>query len=1807
MDTVDVSQLAGQLKDYFLRYYETAFSIADEGTSRERTALLEGAGALFQEPYIELLPDYHSSSRRLPQTAVDLGLPSEFADLAAILMPGVDRLYLHQEQALAAALGGRNVVVTSGTGSGKTEAFLLPVLARLVTESTTWAPPPGGGGENTPWWHTGEFVPQRRVWEGRPVAVRALVLYPMNALVEDQLVRLRRVLTSDSAEAWFRSNRPGHRFYFGRYTGQTPISGKRHAGNVKELAEMLARADRRFQRLIQLITTGGRNPDADPRRFFLPSVQSAEIPSRWDMQDVPPDLLITNYSMLNIMMMRRLEDPLFDQTRTWLEQDSANVFTLVVDELHMYRGTAGTEVGYLLRKLVSRLGLDRRPEQLSVIATSASLEAGRVRDLQFLQDFFAVSKESFAVITGDIVRPQGPPDLTDVLGDLHDLTSRTPPPPIPEVANWLTSKQVHGSLFHNLSENGRPRATALSALANRLFPKLDASSAMTSLDRLLKLAAGAESDIRVRAHIFMRNLRGMWACCDPSCSSVSEEHRSERRSVGRLYFQPQFRCECGARILELLYCETCGELYLGGYRTESKDQPTLEYLVPTTTNLETLPERADLDRTADRYGLYWPEPHKEPVAKPWTHVGGSKGDGERPTYKYSFKPARLTPLSGVVEVGEYPRTGWMFRVETDRPELGKKVPALPTICPQCGDDRERMKTTREVEDPLRSSSPIRTMGTGYEKANQVLSDALLRALGDRKKLVVFSDSRQDAAKLAAGLERAHYLDTVRQLTVEAVGTQSPLTLAEAFINGNDESIAAEQAWEELNEQQSSVARALERERRGNMRDGDEEVLNRARLAASSGVRSLERLARDVAPALLNLGMNPGGPSHDLNESRDAIPKSWSDLYDWRADLITTRDLGDLSEAQGHLLDAIRRELRVQIQNSAFAGGGRDFESIGLAWAGPDPALPLPETHIDVDLLRDVLASAVQILGRRHLFPEQHDGLENMPPQLRAYLDSVAAERTGQFTAEELRSAVEHALDAKQHNWRLHTDQVFLRPAGSQQWTCSRCSRRHLHPSASVCTACRGELVGPKDLTTEADYYAFLAQQAGGAFRLHCEELTGQTDRNDAQQRQAQFQDVFLQDENRRTSGIDLLSVTTTMEAGVDIGGLQAVVLANMPPMRFNYQQRVGRAGRRKDPLAIALTVCRGTRTHDEHYFTHPELITGEPPPAPYVDMARPDILRRAAAAEVLRQAFRFIDVDETVTFEEGSNVHGQFGSTEKWPDVSGPLATWIHGHRRDIEAVVDRLLTHTRASLIAERDSHVNWITDDLVDRIDEIAFGLTGPDDLSQRLAESGVLPMFGFPSRVRYLYHGHPGKRDWPPKRSIDRDLGIAISAFAPGSELVKDKTLHTAVGVVGYTRKGGRTVEVSDPLGQTEPIGLCSECQGIWLAPGGLDQCPTCASISSYRRVEATQPLGFRTDFKGRDYDGSFEWSPNATYPRISLPELLSSEVVEEFQVRSGKAEIVSVNDNRGSDFRFVKVGKWAGMLSLDLILDKKRSRDLDLPKVAQDAPHRRVALAAKQVTDALLVGLIDPPEFANLDPRRLAARAAWLSFGFYLRLAASSLLDVESGELTVGVYPSGTDDGVKGEIFLADSLENGAGYCTYLGRRDVFADLLAKLQERGAEFEHHTNAGQQCDSSCYVCLRDYRNMAYHPLLDWRLALDMAGFGRGLGFNPQSTASHAHDLARSYARGFPGWTYEDVLGVPALLDEDQEIAVIVAHPLEDVRPDYLPVRLAEARVELEDRGFHLTASDSAAGRPLVITDTFDLLRRPGHVDSTLRSLVW
>jgi len=224
----------------------------------------------------------------------------------------------------------------------------------------------------------------------------------------------------------------------------------------------------------------------------------------------------------------------------------------------------------------------------------------------------------------------------------------------------------------------------------------------------------------------------------------------------------------------------------------------------------------------------------------------------------------------------------------------------------------------------------------------------------------------------------------------------------------------------------------------------------------------------------------------------------------------------------------------------------------------------------------------------------------------------------------------------------------------------------------------------------------------------------------------------------------------------------------------------------------------------------------------------------------------------------------------------------------------------------------------------------------------------------------------------------------------------------------------------------------------------------------------------------------------------------------------------------------------------------------------------------------------------------ARAAWTSFGFLLRAAASRLLDVEPSELRVGVFPQpDANGGVTGAAFLADSLDNGAGYATYLGDHpDV---LLAAARDLAEDYLAHAGGPDGCDSSCYRCLRDHSNAAYHPLLDWRLAVDLLNLGDGGDISVTQSDTLARSLIADFCTNFD-WQPETASQVPAASAHyPGGPGMLVCHPLERRRTPRSP-RLETAVLALHNQG------PGAEQRTFEVETTYDLVRRPGVVWSRL-----
>ncbi|MCB9759548.1 MAG: DEAD/DEAH box helicase [Alphaproteobacteria bacterium] len=1824
-----------QLRDAYLRYLDSPFRLRYPSLMAERRQLLDQDRQLYREPLFEPVPPYVLSGLTVRAAVAKLGMSAEVADFIETgLFPAGFELFQHQFDAWEASRSGKAVVVTTGTGSGKTECYLLPVFAYLVEQAAGW-PAPGAVPAHHRWWnHHGQSRVSQRAHEPRDrrPAVRALFLYPLNALIEDQLGRIRKACDGQAGRTWMDRHRRRNRLWYGRYVGVTPVSGPEtvlnpntgrlnsNSSKRQELKNRLSTMELEWARAVQ-----SARASSDPEILaYFQDPAGAEMWSRWDMHDHPPDILITNYSMLNIMLMRSLEDPVFEKTRQWLAEDrDNNLFHLVVDELHSYRGTPGTEVGYLLRAMLDRLGLTPESPQLRIIATSASIEANDTKSQEYLEQFFGRDRATFEVIGGaqssfkapgtplptapfaQFQRTVDPDDLAQAVvqltNDLGTLPGATTPPV------QLCDVLRHVGALEVVRQAASAEPFVVDALAAQAFgadPLAEeaAKGLITAVIHSREIRAGRElAPLPIRVHYFFHNAGRLWACANPACTGRAA---GGPVPVGTIAADPQPRCpHCGSRVLELLYCQPCGEVFLGGYRDDDVAANNAWFLSPDYPHLDRVPDRsASLSREHGDYLVFWPAMGR-PLAKQngagprwqWTQ------DGE-PGQRFRWQPAVLEHIDGRVSL---PRraggtvggqtAGYLFLAPN------ADTNAFPAKCPHCGADWGRR---------LGVKSPIRDLGSGFQRIMQLLCDALVREMPDAKtrKLVLFSDSRQDAAKLSTGIKLDHYRDALRQISFQALwlaGTRAQQEYADAQQSHL-------QAVELLDLLQKRDAGTLDATK------GEPERLGRLLTELPSAVRGdvvtfsiaggvrpdvldppsppppvltlrFLELLNIVRAKLFGLGMNPGGPLPSVCTYQNLV---WTALVDWS--LADPDYRGALQPVEQQFQRVVEREFRANVISTVlFASASRDFESLGLGylWVRPMPA---------GSSLSETAASVCRLLAQRWRWQGSDSQGRTQPPgNIVKYLQAVAA-LLG-TNVDTLRSQVEAALGLALDQWLVEPNRMFVvspRPDALGEidvYDCARCGRRHLHRSGGVCTECLAPLPGaPVRHSTQGvpeDFYEYLARCDSPPFRLNCEELTGQTNRIDRRERQRLFQEVFMDREVPAAKGIDLLSVTTTMEAGVDIGALQAIALANMPPIRFNYQQRVGRAGRRGLGMSAALTLCRG-RSHDDYYFERPRLITAEPPPRPYVDVSREEIAKRVVNKEVLRRAFGPLNVPYS-----GDNVHGEFGSVGAWAGYRVGVTNWISGHPTVVRAICDAMLRRTAFDNAAGRSAMVSHVNGALVGEIDRIV-GL--PDSLahhalSERLASNGVLPMFGFPTRVRLLFHGvrPSARRGWPPERgTVDRELDIAISQFAPGSQTVKDDRLLTSVGVVDFHPQAGNVVAEPDPLAHYVSVGVCRRCQALVdqvpLPAGGCPYCTAPRAQDSYRAVDLSEPPGFLTWWSAEgEYNGAFEFTPRALRARIGRPPSGTSKR-RNFEIERSNSRVFRVNDNDGRDFEFLKLATdhiW-------VVDDAYRQALSDLPPAGrprggpsyEDPPKMvRRALASISSTDVLAAGLDKIPVGLSLNPARPEGRAAWYSFGFLARRAAAVRLDVAESELDVGIQPlldmNTPFAPPTARIFVSDSLENGAGYSTYLGNPAEFEHLLRFMLGSGGSASAAFHAPfvaagheQECATSCHRCLREYGNMAYHPLLDWRLAFDMVRLALDRTAPVDLAVSYWSTLvARTAGPYFTGLNLTPTAfgSLPGGEDAVTNDAVILVHPLWDLDEANFRPEVAAAVADAERRG--------------------------------------
>lgn len=1839
-----------KIKESTLDYIDTAFYTNDKKFNDERRKLLssEEESPVFKEPVLEPIKKYVETNTDFEELCkiAGLELKGKEKDLLKAMLSKIDpikysSLYAHQIQSIALALDqNKNFVVTTGTGSGKSFCFQIPMLLNVIRESlgengqARWA---GQSESGACWWrdNNSRFQYKRDISNkgGRKFGIRALLMYPLNALVQDQIDGLRKILCSDEAEKFYSQILGDSRIYFGQYSGSTIGTGSLHPKNVDSVRREMRSLERTFNSLRNdAIENVKNNGEEDESWLKVPSLDRGEMVTRWDMQESVPDILITNYSMLSIMLTREREAKMIEQTKDWLGENTNNRFYLILDELHSYRGTGGTEISYIVKSFIRKLGLTPDHPQLQIIATSASLspEDGQ----KFLADFFGTTK-NFQIINGPLEEIDD--DAIRKVNELKEDFIRFNNQPNDQIfiqiyeklkkkykendSNKIIKKSgVHDSLLL-LSEKLRIEHPKSNKITN--LPVTFSQIAEEIFGGSLEAACGllqffthdhealSKVNSKLRLHSFVRNIDG-----------IRRAMIFEDGNFREMFLYDASKPVCvrtGTINLDANYCQECGELYYSGFLNNVGG-------VPYITNDP--PEEEMPRNTLILFQRQKLESFYDPACWSRSNLNGYSGE-------LSNEPG-LNTLPIMMARVTYQNSRQRFE--------------LPNECVNCGANWSTKPITF-------MRSPIRTMGTGYNKFSQVVIEQIMTVLreedSENAKLVVFSDSRRDAARVSADLELNHYLDVVRAITEKNLRDLLEINKElQSFIQAINDVVSGAMSSTELkkhvyfqNKDKRASARKLidhfvEQKLDPELEADDikeaESIYKKASLNIVKFYGTENSLVERVKNELIELGINPGGLYEHLEKEK---------VYKWQDIFVKRPDTTSEEERKHH--DSIKEEFENRLSSNILkvitSSMGRDFESLGYGWVTFDHENAFAR-NLDNET-KSLFDCVLRILIKYYKTRDENDpkcGIEGSFTEY--YLEWILKNKFEKFknlTTSELSEFLKTAfkqLNLIDDSWRIKKRGLYLTPKQSRYWRCDNCRTIHLYEADGRCrnvkyhkdldkVGCKGKLESfdLKHLDEETNYYRTQVEKGTFSNALRTEELIGHTDKEDQRYRQLAFQKLFVGDfidlnlkkeDKERFYGIDLLSVTTTMEAGVDIGGLKSVYMANMPPKRFNYQQRVGRAGRRFDRVSLSATFCKGLK-HDEYYFQNQILMVGWETPSPRLDVNNSRIIERIVLRNLINDIVESDSnlkesLEVRIRDVEGDYNNGFFGTLEKVNISKERILEILHSEPIIVDAKrYVKFICHWKS------DNDVDIIVKNVLERFKSVLRNISifvrryGQNySFTSALAQEGILPLYGLPVRNVNMIHEDPnmGKNrgQWPIRKgTIDRGEDVGLSEFSPKKTVIKDKNLITSVGVSWPFKEIGNINQSRVGFGPPEGILQlisCDNCSGISYEVSS--SCPICgADETSLSTFTGWRPSAYIADvWQNEKYDGNIENPPVRIkfYPnKIStFEENIGQD--KNFLLEGFQGRLIRINDNNGEGFTFhrasnsrVMNGVYVNEEQLNNTLVTRDWRTMDL-----NNPHSNIALYSELVTDVMVAKLSVLPSDKTLlgSPdgfRNVKVKAAWDSLAELVSKQISLLEDFEPGEISVGrMYNSyqGEFGNIHGwSFYVSDNLDNGAGYASEYSKAEKFNELIFTIDSDYSEkilleIDHQLS----CTTSCYHCLRNYFNRKDHQSLDWRLALDLLQFFKDSNYEPTlSSAWWTGYVNNILPKKFSGATnrnfkihIDDKYG--AYLLDDSGIAVLPLHPLiHEGHLDYVDLK-EEFRTKV----------DAKQGK---ILDIYDFERKP------------
>lgn len=1519
----------------------------------------------------------------------------------------------------------RSVLVAAGTGSGKTECFLVPILEDLVRE---------------------------RAKIGTLSGVRAIFLYPLNALINSQRERLR---------AWCSGF--GNDVRFCLYNGETPETA----------------------------------PANEQRRA------GAEQISRRALRDAPAPLLVTNSTMLEYLLVRAEDRSIIDKSRRKLRW-------IVLDEAHTYVGSQAAEIALLLRRVLHHFAAD--PADVRFVATSATIGDAQTKDdlRRFLTDVSGAPADRVHVVTDERFVPTLPPfDGTDDLTRVDGFPDNT--------AFWSLCRDP-------VARTVRSRAAANPVALGTL--RHETGLDFTELTDLLERASNAryknESFLPMRIHLFHRTQHGLWACVNASCNGRDTPPLGAEWDYGAIFNRRIIHCKfCSYLVFEIVACRECGQDYLSAEETFQGDTGA-QTLRPYIENAEIdeFQLEIDLDDSDDEDSVY--------AAHTQTHS--------------SIRRLICGPELNAEHIEEYriDREGMRAETEDTVPVRLSPLDVGITTCLRCGAKDNRGGLIRE----LRIGAPF-TLSTIVPTALEHTPPMTSGGMGlpsQGRRLLGFSDSRQGSARLAVRLQQEAERNRIRSVLYHA------LTAERSITDTNDlerqiadlRRVGTPALRPILKKLESELAQARADDGLGSLAWGnaadrltDDTEFNRMyrHFIGTSYItctphefanfclyreffRRPKRMNSAETMGLISLRY-PAFEHADPPAGWPLNPKEWSIFLKLIVDFFV-RDISAVN-IDDHYIRWMGIPVRQRyVQGPAYDGqltpkqrGWPSIKPTGRVSRLPQmlrSVAGLEPSAASDDLVNEAFRCAWSAM-RQHFLPVA-DGyllrLDKVATLAEARIGEVCP-YTGRVLDTTLRGVSPYTPVSRKPEPCL----VFNRP---------RLPMAYWRNSD-------GRYVGREEVVRwlQDDPDVQHARRLGVWSNLN-DRIASYTPYYETAEHSAQLDGERLGSLERRFKDgeLNVLSCSTTMELGVDIGGLSAVIMNNAPPSSTNYRQRAGRAGRRGEGISFAVTLCPSS-PHGEQVFSDPLWAFRQRAGVTNIAFDSGRLVQRHVNSLCLGAFLEGSDARRLKTgwFFQKDDVTGDIPGSQfvEWCRCKAERQdSLVTGLRRLVmgtalaTANVAQLL-NTAAGALARAmtawQQEAEALRQDEHDLMDGAERGpavraiqwqlrrLEG-EYLLRELVNRQFLPGYGFPTGIvgfvtltieslKRRQNRERQDRDEASGRRLSypsRQMEMAIREYAPGAEVVIDGRVYESAGVtLNWHIPPG--VESVNEVQALRHVWRCHGCGATGDAISSSNQCPQCGHKVETRKY--LEPAGFAVDIRHSPHNNVV--SP--TYIPVEPP-----------WISCPSPEWVSLSDPYGGRFRYTdsghlfhgsggtaqhgyavclrcgraasEVGPMAETGPPDALREGHlRLRGGKNPDGSGEcdgtgfAIQRGLWLGGSRVTDVFEL------QFAELNDGTTA-----LSIGIALRRAFCQQLGIEEEEVGVTQRESVSEAGpIQRSIFLYDAATGGNGYVAAL------RDYITPALKRSVEVLY---CPKECDVACHGCLLTYDTQHYAADIDRHKAL-------------------------------------------------------------------------------------------------------------------------